>query len=228
MDDKNSLHYLGHRKRLKEKYSAAGISGWQDYEVLEFALAYAIPRRDTKVTAKELIARFGSLSGVLDADVKELASVKGVALHSALFIKLLKDVSGCYQRGVIAARNAITSPVNAAEYFKTLIKGSKDEEFVALFLNSGNGLIASENLQKGTVNRSSVYPRKIAERALYHKAVGVIISHNHPGGTLKPSEDDKRSTAAVKQALSAIEAELLDHIIICGAQYFSFKENNLI
>ncbi len=228
MSAKNIPHYVGHRKRLKEKFEAAGIDGWMDHEVLELLLSYSIPRKDTKVTAKDLLAKFGSFAGVLDADIKDIETVKGVSAHSAVFLKLLKALSGRYLKEGVVSRDLLSSPENASEYLKTLLKGSKDEEFIALFLDSANRLIASENLQSGTVNKSAVYPRKVAERALYHKAVSVIISHNHPGGTPKPSEDDKRSTTAIKEALTTIEAELLDHLIICGNTYFSFKEQGLL
>jgi len=125
-------------------------------------------------------------------------------------------------------RDFVSSPGLAVEYLKSRLKGSKDEEFHALFLDSANRLIICESLHTGTVNKSAVYPRKVAERALYHKAVGVIISHNHPGGSLKPSDDDRLSTRSIKEALDTIETELLDHIIVCGANYFSFKENGLL
>jgi len=228
MNNQNKPNYLEHRKRLKVKYIKAGLKGWADYEILEYALTFTIARKDLKPRAKELLAKFKSFSGVLDADVKELKSIKGIGPHSALFLKFLKDVSGYYIGNRVLRKDLVSSPELAVEYLKAMLKGSKDEEFFALFLDSANRMIAGEKLNTGTVNKSAVYPRKVAERALFHKAVGVIISHNHPGGSLKASEDDKRSTAAIKDSLSAIETELLDHIIICGAEYFSFKENHLL
>jgi DNA repair protein RadC len=228
MDSGEKPHFLGHRQRLKDKFASAGLAGWAEHEILEFLLSFAIPRKDTKATAKQLLAKFGSFSGVLDAAPEDIESVKGVSRHSALFLKLIKSTAACYAAGSAAGKDLVTSPERAVGYLKALLKGSKDEQFHALFLDSANALIASENLQTGTVNKSAVYPRKVAERALYHKAVGVIISHNHPGGTLKPSDDDKRSTEAIKEALRTIEAELLDHLIICGNAYFSFKENGLL
>ena len=228
MGEVKEPHYIGHRQRLKDKYCSNGIKGWLDHEILEFILSFAIPRKDTKKTAKLLLDRFKTFSGVLDADINQLQTVQGVKGHSAALLKLFKDVSVRYLNSQITGKNIISSPGLAVDYLKTELKGSADEEFLALFLDSANRLIASEKLQTGTVNKAAVYPRKIAERALYHKAVGVIISHNHPGGTLKPSEDDKRSTEAVAKALAAIEAELLDHVIICGSSYFSFKENNIL
>ena len=220
--------YRGHRRRIKEKYLSAGVSGWADYEVLEFALSYALHRKDTKPLAKDLIARFKSLAGVLDADIREVQSIKGISLHTALFLNLLKDVSILYTKSGICNKDLISSPESAVRYLTALLKGSPDEEFHALFLNASNHLITSENMQTGIVNRSAVYPRKIAERALYHHAVGLIIVHNHPGGSLKPSDDDLRATLSIKNALNTVEVSLLDHIIVCSGGYFSWKEHNLI
>ena len=106
------------------------------------------------------------------------------------------------------------------------MKGVADEEFKVMFLNSRNRLLAVETIQKGTVNKSVVYLRKIVERALHNHATGVIITHNHPGESLEPSEDDCRITKVIKEALKTVDVILLDHIIICGNSYFSFKEND--
>jgi DNA repair protein RadC len=220
--------YHGHRKRIKEKYKAAGLTGWSDYEILELMLSYAVPRRDTKPIAKELTRRFSSLSGVLDAAQDDLRSVPGVAEHSALLLKLFKDVSGAYLRQDLRGKDLISSPGAALDYLRTLLKGSPDEEFHALFLDAANRPVAAERLHTGIVNRSVVYPRKIVERALSHRAVGVIIAHNHPSGVLKPSDDDIKATAAVKKALATVEISLLDHIIIGGNGYFSWLEHGLL
>ena len=96
MSETSKPDYLGHRKRIKEKYKAGGLKGWLDYEVLEFALLYAIPRKDTKVIAKELLSKFKSINGVLDADRKELEKVYGISEHTALFLNFLKDIAVFY------------------------------------------------------------------------------------------------------------------------------------
>ena len=96
-----------------------------------------------------------------------------------------------------------------------------------LFLDSRNQLIAVETFKIGTVNRSVVYPRKVVERALYNHAVGVIIAHNHPAGTLQPSQDDRGVTKAIKEALKTVDITLLDHIIIGNNDYYSFRNNGI-
>lgn len=220
--------YIGHRQRIKDKYKKSGIDGWLDYEVLELALSYAIARKDTKPIAKELITRFKTINGVLDADREELKSVPGISEHAALFFSLLKKIAILYLESGLHNRNLLSSPEVVYAYLKASLKGSANEEFKTLFLNGSNQLIAIETLQTGTVNKSVVYPRKIIERALYNHAVGVIIAHNHPAGTLKPSQDDCAVTKTIKDALKTVEISLLDHIIIGDNDYFSFNKRGLL
>jgi len=194
---------------------------------LELALSFTISRKNTKPIAKELLSRFKTINGVLDVDRKELEKVCGVSEHTALFLNFLKDISVIYLEKELYKKDLLSSPDVVYDYLKASLKGSTDEEFKAMFLNSRNQLLAVETIQKGTVNKSVVYPRKIVERALQNHATGVIIAHNHPGESLKPSEDDCKITKAMKEALKTVDIVLLDHIIIGGNGYFSFKENSI-
>ena len=166
------------------------------------------------------------VNGVLDADRKDLATITGVSEHTALFLKLLKDVAIFYMENGIHNRDLLSSPQVVYDYLKAALKGAADEEFKILFLDSRNQLITVETFETGTVNRSVVYPRKIVERALYNHAVGVIIAHNHPAGTLQPSQDDREVTKAIKEALKTVEITLLDHIIIGNNDFYSFRNHD--
>ncbi|MFC1566436.1 DNA repair protein RadC [bacterium] len=219
----NHFTHFGHRHRIKEKYQHYGIIGWNDYEILEFALSYALPRLDTKPLAKRLLEEFKSFGGVLSADIQDLMKVKGVGQHSALFLRLLKDVAEFMLLERTRDIDVIDSPDSAYEYLKIHFIGKCDEVFVAIFLNNRNAIICIEEVQTGTVNEAIVYPRKVVERALHHHAVGVIISHNHPSGSLEPSKHDQEVTLSIKNALETINIELLDHIIIAGKEYYSFS-----
>ncbi len=115
--------YLGHRKRIKEKYRAGGIKGWLDYEVLEFAFSYAISRKDTKPIAKELLSKFKSLNGVLDADRKELEKVCGISEHTALFLNFLKDIAVIYLEKGLYKKDLLSSPDVVYDYLKASLKG---------------------------------------------------------------------------------------------------------
>lgn len=219
--------YLGHRKRIKKKYEKNGIAGWLDYEILELLLSYAVPRKDTKPVAKELLSRFKTINGVLEADRKDLETIAGVSKHTVLFLKLLKDAAILYIENGIHNRDLLSSPQVVYDYLRTSLKGAADEEFKILFLNNRNQLITVETLNTGTVNQSVVYPRKVVERALYNHAVSVIIAHNHPAGMLQPSKEDCTITKVIKDALKTVDITLLDHIIIGNNDYFSFKNNNI-
>lgn len=220
--------YIGHRQRIKDKYKKSGIDGWLGYEILELVLSYSIARKDTKPIAKELMFRFKTINGVLNADSKELESVSGISEHTTLFLKLLKDIAVLYLEDDLHNKDLLSSSEAVFNYLKASLKGCTDEEFRSLFLNSRNQLIDSETLQTGTVNRSVVYPRKIVERALHQHAVGVIVAHNHPAGTLTPSAEDITVTKAIKEALNTVDIKLLDHIIIGGSGYFSFNKKGLL
>jgi DNA repair protein RadC len=219
--------YIGHRQRIKTKYEKSGLNGWLDYEVLELVLSYAIPRKDTKSIARELLSRFKSINGVLDADNRELQSINGISKHTALFLNLLKDISVLYMEERMFGRDLLSSPQVVYDYLKVSLKGLMDEGFKMLFLDNRNQLIAMETLKNGTVNQTIVFPRKIVERALYHHAVGVLIAHNHPSGSLEPSQEDQEVTKNIREALKTVDIALLDHIIIGGNEFFSFRENQI-
>ena len=121
--------YIGHRKRIKEKYKTGGLNGWLDYEILEFALSYAIPRRDTKAIAKELVSKFKTINGVLDADKEELKKVQDISEHTVLFIGFLKDVAICYLEKGLYKKDLLSSPDAVYDYLKASLKGAHDEEF---------------------------------------------------------------------------------------------------
>jgi DNA repair protein RadC len=219
--------YIRHRQRIKTKYEKSRLNGWLDYEVLELVLSYAIPRKDTKSIARELLSRFKSINGILDADNRDLQSINGISKHTALFLNLLKDISVLYMEKRMFEKDLLSSPQIVYDYLKVSLKGLIDEGFKMLFLDNRNQLIAMETLKNGTVNQTIVFPRKIVERALYHHAVGVLIAHNHPSGSLEPSQEDQEVTKDIRKALKTVDIALLDHIIIGGNEFFSFRENQI-
>ena len=221
-------HYLGHRYRLRKKFISGGFNNLADYEILELVLAYVLPRKDVKVLAKEMINKFGSLKQVFDADTDELKQIKGISDYSAEFLLFLKKFTSLYLSLDIKEKDRLLSPENVKDYLVSALSGEKIEKFYAIILNSGNRVTDCLEIESGTVNKSLLIPRKIAEIALKHRAASIVIAHNHPGGTLKPSQSDINATAAVKKSLESIEISLLDHIIISNNNYFSFKEYNLI
>ncbi len=220
--------YIGHRQRLREKFTKTGLSGWRDYEILELILTYCISRRDTKPTAKALLRKFKTLGEVLNADEREIQSVRGIGPRSALLLKLFREVAASYLGARLKKTDSLSSPQAVYDYLAVSLKGKREEELRAIFLNSRNQALEIETIQVGTVDKSPVYPRKIVERALKHNAVSVIVAHNHPGGSLKPSQDDVQITERLKQALETVDISLLDHVIISAEGYLSFRERGLL
>ncbi len=222
----------GHRKRVKEKFLKTNFDGWHDYEILEFILFYSIPGKDTKPMAKELIKEFGSLKDVLVADSTKLKEVfkkvKGVGKETIYFLHFLKTIAIKYSEFQIKEKKKLSSPTDVVDFLKNDIGTLPEEKMVAVFLNASNKVIAHNDISEGTVARSAVYPSKVVEKAILSKARSVIVAHNHPGGVCKPSQNDIIATEAIQKALKTVDVMLLDHIIVTGSDYYSFKDNGLI
>ena len=230
-------HYHGHRGRLRGRFLEGGAEALQDYELLELFLTFAIPYSDVKPLAKALITRFGSFSQVLDASLEALLEVrtqdtKGRTQRltelSATLLLVVKATVETYLKEAALTRQSIPSLEVLVDYCRTAMGGLKDEQFRVLYLNSQNEILAEEIIQEGTVNQTVVYPRKILELALKHKATGLILVHNHPSGNLTPSGSDKELTQTVVKASQALNLTVHDHLIISRHGYFSLAEHDML
>ena len=218
----------GHRERLRARYRQSGEPGLQDYELLELLLTYAIPRRDMKLLAKKLLERFGTLARVFEADLATLEETDGIGPQAATLISLVRPLATRFLTAASGAKTVLKSTGDAAAYFQAKLKGLSEEEVHVAFVNAKNAVMAMESLQRGTVDQSVVYVRKVIERALAHKASGFIIVHNHPSGDPTPSDHDRDLTQALKAAAATVGVRFLDHLIIGEATPFSFKANGLL
>ncbi|MDI9570208.1 MAG: DNA repair protein RadC [Pseudomonadota bacterium] len=227
-DEGSAPHYLGHRQRLKEKYLARALEGFHDYEIMELLLTYGIPRKDVKGPAKQLIKRFGGLKGVLDAGMDELREVPGITAHSAVLVKLVKDIGAAYLFQKAQERTQISCTAELIDFCKTAMGALKDEEFRVCYLDAQNRIIAMETIQEGIVNQAVVYPRKVLERALQWKASAIILVHNHPSGHVRPSDADIRLTRTIQETARTLDILVHDHLIIGENRFFSFREEGLM
>ncbi len=221
-------HYHGHRQRLRSRFLQGGAGALQDYELLELLLTYAIPRADIKPLAKKILKHFGSFTRILDASPQALMEVAGLKESSAVLIRLVKALTEHYLKEEVLARPKISSLSALVDYCRTSMGGLADEQFRVIFLNSQNETIAEEIVQEGTVNQTVVYPRKVLELALKHKATGLILVHNHPSGSLTPSAADVELTRSLVKASRALNLTVHDHLIISRNGYFSLAEKNLL
>jgi DNA repair protein RadC len=171
MEDKPG--YVDHRKRLRARFRKNGTEGMHDYEVLELLLTYAIARKDVKPYAKELIKRFGNLSGVLDASQQELESVLHIGPISSTLIRLVKAIGSLYLAEKMKQRDVLSSPQAVLEFARMRLSGLPHEAFMVVFLNTKNKVLDHKIIQEGTVDRAAVYPRRIIEEALSRHATSV-------------------------------------------------------
>jgi len=221
-------HFYKHRQRLKERFVKAGLDAFLDYEVLELLLIYAIPRKDVKPLAKNLLHRFGSLKNLLDASPTEIESVRGVSSHTSTLLKLIKEMGTIYLREKAREKPQIGSTRELLQYCMSAMGGLKNERFSVVFLNTQNRIIKDEIIQEGTVNQAVIYPRKVLEHALLLKASALILVHNHPSGVVNPSNADIQLTKAIHDTARTLDIAVHDHIIIGDNCYYSFREEGLI
>ena len=221
--------YLGHRKRLRERYAKNGYEALQDYEIIELLLTFVKQRVDTKPLAKQLIKKYGTIEEILKADIKDLKETEGVGDITAVFLNFIGDIAACsFKDKAEKEKISFRNKNQLISYLRNDIGFSKNEEFKVLFLNSVNEIIETEILFTGTIDKSAVYPRKILERALYHNARSIVFVHNHPSGNVSPSEKDIELTEEMKKFFKIVDINVLDHIIITKNSHFSFLEEGII
>jgi len=173
-------HYHGHRARLRQRFLHAGSDALHDYEMLELILFRAIPRRDVKPLAKELLKKFGSLAEVIAAPVERLKEVGGLGEAAITDLKIVHAAAKELLRGAVQQRQVLSSWSNVLDYCRAAMGFESKEHFRILFLDKANHLIADEQHQTGTVDHTPVYPREVVKRALELSATAVILVHNHP------------------------------------------------
>ncbi|MDY0874139.1 RadC family protein [Dongia rigui] len=207
-------HYHGHRQRLRERFLAGGADALAEYELLELLLYLAIPQRDVKPLAKDLIQRFGSFAGVMAADPAQLMEISGIKENSAVAIKTVQAAALLMQRQQVLDKPVLSSWKAVLEYCHSVMAHEQNEQFRLLFLDGKNALIADEVQSRGTVNHAPVYVREVVKRTLTLGATSIIMAHNHPTGDPTPSRDDIEMTHAIQQALDPVGVQVHDHIII--------------
>ena len=227
MNDSSQIN-RGHRKRLRDRFEKNGSSAFSEHELLELLLTYAIPVKDVKPLAKLLLKRFGSLVGVLDADITELKKVEGMGAVSAILISLSKELHTEYHAEKLKNLKSLSSPTAVIEFVRSKLAGKRDELFMVIYLNAKNRILEFEVHAEGTVDHSAVYPRKIIRKALENNASGLILAHNHPSGESDPSKGDIELTDSMKKICSTMNIRLLDHIIVGKLGDFSFHRKKLL
>lgn len=229
-EDKQSdkSHASGHRARLRERLVKKGPQCLADYELLELLLCLAIPRRDVKPLAKNLIERFGSYGEVLAATPSELATVSGLGEVAIAAIKTVEASITALTKEEVMDRPVVSSWDALIRYLRAAMARDKREQVRVLFLDKKNVLIADEAQSVGTIDHAPIYPREVVKRALDLHASAIILAHNHPSGDPKPSKGDIKMTRDIAEACAKLDIAVHDHVVVGRFGHKSFKTMGLL
>ena len=220
-------HYHGHRERLRARFMEAGAQALADYEMLELVLFRAVPRRDVKPLAKDLLLKFGSFAEVISASAERLKQ-EGLGEAAVIELKVVQAAAQRLARGEVKKRTALSSWTAVIDYVRAAQAFAEKEQFRILFLDKKNQVIADEVQQEGTVDHTPVYPREVVKRALELGASAIILVHNHPSGDPTPSRADIDMTREIAKAAAPLGIAIHDHIVVGRKGHVSFKGQGLI
>ncbi len=217
-------------ERPRERLARQGAAALSDAELLAIFLRIGLPGKSAVDLARDLLDSFdGDLARLAAAGTGELARVRGIGPAKAAQLAAALELARRALTSPMKLKDALASPESVRDWLKLALGQTPHEVFLALWLDAQNRLIASEELFRGTLTQTSVYPREVVKRALEHNAGAVILAHNHPSGLAEPSRADEVLTSSLKQALALVDVKLLDHFIVAGsARPLSFAERGLL
>ena len=226
--DTSKTDAAGHRARLRERLLNSDETALHDHEIIEYLLALAIPRRDTKPLAKALITKFGSFAGVLLADHESLKQVSGMGDTSTAAIKIVQRAALHLLKKPVEKQPVLASWQALLDYLRVDMAHLKIERVRVLYLNSKNMLISNDNMGDGSVDQAAIYTRQVIKRALDLGATGIILVHNHPSGNPAPSQQDISVTRDIIEAGRRLGIVVHDHIIMGLDGHSSMRSMGLI
>ena len=226
--EQDQHHGAGHRARLRERLLTGGAEALADYEVLEYLLMTAIPRRDVKPLAKALIARFGSLAGVFNADANALINHPGMGETSAAAVKIVALAARRLARTAVQDQPVLASWQALIDYLTIDMAHLHHERVRVLFLDTRNRLILDHHLGDGDIDQAAIHPRQVVKQALDVGAAALILVHNHPSGSPEPSRADIQITNRIVEAARLMGITVHDHVIIGRQGHVSLKAKGLI
>ena len=223
-----SVDGTGHRARLRQRLFEGGPDALLDHELVEYLLALALPRRDTKPLAKKLIADFGGFGALLSADGEAIMRIGEVSEGAAAAIKIAQASALRLLESQVSERPVLGSWQALLDYLHADMAHNPVERVRVLYLNSRNMLIRNEPLSEGSVDEAAVYVREIIRRALEYQATALILVHNHPSGDPQPSQQDIRLTRDIVEAGRHVKVTVHDHVIIGANGHSSLRAMGLI
>lgn len=215
-------------ERPREKLLELGASALSDAELLAIFLRVGVVGKSAVDLARDLLTRFGSLTGIFAASQADLSQVHGIGASKYVQLQAIFEMSRRALNEQMQVKDMLSSPQQVRDFLCLKLGGLSREVFVVLFLDAQNRMINSEEMFTGTLTQTSVYPREVVKKALHHNAASVIFAHNHPSGIAQPSQADELITKQLKQALALVDVRVLDHFIVAGNTTFSFVERGLL
>ena len=215
-------------ERPRERLLALGPASLSDAELLALLVGAGARAKGALDLARELLARFGRVSRVLSAAKGELDQVPGVGTSEYAQIAAVMELARRALAEEMKARDSLTSPAAVRGYLRLAMQDLGHECFYCVYLDAQNRVIEAEELFRGTLTQTSVYPREVVKQALKHNAAALILAHNHPSGVAEPSIQDQALTRTLTEALSLIDVKVLDHFIVAPGACLSFAERGLI
>jgi DNA repair protein RadC len=215
-------------ERPREKLLQRGAAALSDAELLAIFLRTGVTGKSAVDLARDLVARFGSLTGLFAARENEFCEIHGLGRAKFVQLQAVVEMSRRALQEEMQSGDALNSPRAVREYLQLLLRSRQQEVFVAIFLDAQHRVVATEELFHGTLTQTSVYPREVVKRALHHNAAAMIFAHNHPSGVAEPSGSDRLLTEALKSSLQLVDVRVLDHFIVAGAACLSFAEKGML
>jgi len=216
------------QERPRERLLAQGAGSLSDAELVAVCLRSGIRGKSAVDLARELIARFGGIAGLLGAELPELVQVDGLGTAKAAQLAAVIELARRSLREELKVGSVLTSPGAVRDYLRLALGARCHEVFLVLFLDAQHRVLSNAELFRGTLTQTSVYPREVVKAALAANAAAVIFAHNHPSGVAQPSQADELLTRQLKEALAQVEVKVLDHFIVAGNQTLSFAERGLL
>lgn len=217
-----------HDDRPREKLLRKGVEALSDAELVAILLRTGLGGKSAVDLARGMLARFGSLTALLAADVAALTALPGVGPAKYVQLQAALEVARRTLRETLDRGSALSSPQAVRDYLRLTLQARPHEVFAVVFLDAQNRVLAMEELFRGTLTQTSVFPREVVKRALAHNAAAVILAHNHPSGVAEPSRADDALTNALRQALALVDVKVLDHFVIGAGTAASYAERGLL
>lgn len=228
-ENKKPNPHAGHRNRMRERFLKEGADSFETHELLELILYNTIPMQNTNVIAHRLLSNFNnSLVMLIDSDHRDIVERGNVSTNTAIFLNAVGDLAKRYQREKLQQKVVLDELEKGGQYAVDWLKYETTEKFYMFCLDAGANLIKVVNLAQGSQSRVQVELTTVVREALFCKASSVIFAHNHPGGTLHPSNPDIELTIRLIEALNTMNIYVTDHIIVAKDKYFSFVQEGIM